>query len=208
MEEPVYRSPIVPKYSSSPPGGRRGRAIVDLMILIAVIAVFSSMAMIVLSRYSAIARKAVLRANVGSLYLEMASMAYHFDTARLFSTAEGTSGGEPGEYDTFSQYMKTMLDRRSAEADAKSYRNPVSGSVRVVCDTAFPLYGEDARPAVLFTDNASARYGALAEGDSHPDLRGCLVVVLANGRDEAEVYFVDESGVKSGVCYRLQGFGS
>mgnify|MGYP000991815027 CR=1 FL=1 len=40
-----------------------------------------------------------------------------------------------------------------------------------------------------------------------PDLRGSLVVVLANGRDEAEVYYVDETGVKSGVCYRLRGFG-
>jgi hypothetical protein len=59
---------------------------------------------------------------------------------------------------------------------------------------------------VLITDNPSARYSADETTDAGQGLRGSLVVVLANGRDEAEVYFVDETGVKSGVCYRLRGF--
>jgi len=187
--------------------GKRGRAIVDLIVMVAVIAVFSAMAMIVLSHFAADARRAVLRANVGSLYVEMVSMAHQFDRAHLFAPSEGVSEGEAGAQNIFCLYLKAMLDSRSAEADAKSYRNPASGSVQVVCDTAFPPTGEYARPAVLITDNASARYGAAAESHVDPDLRGSLVVVLANGRDEAEVYYVDETGVKSGVCYRLRGFG-
>ncbi len=185
---------------------RRGRAIVDLAAMIAVVSIFSGMALTVLSRYSSEARKAVLRANVGTLYLEMASMANQFDTSHLFSPVESTSGGETGNRDTFSHYIKSILDGRSAEADARSYRNPASGSVRVVCTTSFPPTGENARPAVLITDNPSARYGADETTDAGQGLRGSLVVVLANGRDEAEVYFVDETGVKSGVCYRLRGF--
>ncbi len=203
----MYHSTSDTTYRKAALRARRGRAITGLIAMTAVIAVFSAMAMIVLSRYAAEARKAVLRANVGTLYLEMASMAHRFDTSHLFSPVESTSGGETGNRDTFSLYIKAMLDSRSAEADAKSYRNPASGSVQVVCDTTFPPTGEYARPAVLITDNASARYGSAAASHADPDLRGSLVVVLSNGRDEAEVYYVDETGVKSGVCYRLRGFG-
>ena len=203
----MYRTTLDTAYRMTAKRGKRGRAIIDLMVVIAVIAIFTTFAMMVLSRFAADARRAVLRANVGSLYVEMVSMAHQFDRAHLFATSESVSGGEAGAQNIFCLYLKAMLDSRSAEADANSYRNPASGSVQVVCDTAFPPTGEYARPAVLITDNASARYGSAAESNADPDLRGSLVVVLANGRDEAEVYYVDETGVKSGVCYHLRGFG-
>ncbi len=61
----MYRTTLDTAYRMTAKRGKRGRAIIDLMVVIAVIAIFTTFAMMVLSRFAADARRAVLRANVG-----------------------------------------------------------------------------------------------------------------------------------------------
>ncbi len=197
----------------SPHGGsacrrsRRGFTLIELVVIVAIIAVLAAIAALALDNYPDRAREAVLRQNAESLYLELAAIAQDYDAGHLYAASDSDPASDPAVQTILSRYMEALCEQRMAGGDNNGFVNPESHSARVVCGSVFPLSGSDVQPAVLFSDNADLRYeSGLDPATAAASLRGCLVVSIANGRDSADIYYVNEAGIKSGTRYRLQGF--
>ncbi len=184
-------------------GSRRERRSPVLQLLI-VVAIAAAVAGIALPRYISGAKGTALVRNLGTLELQVKSLAaldldptFMPDPDRLASASAGDSASiSQAATISISVALATTL-RQGAVGDAGRFVNPVSHSTDVVCQSAPPWSTGQARPAVWITDEEEYAHSALSEGCQRDGLAGTLLVVFRQGGSDAgaiDVYFVDRAG--------------
>jgi type II secretory pathway pseudopilin PulG len=169
-----------------------------------VVAIAAAVAGIALPRYVSGAKDTTLVRNLGTLELQVKSLAaldldptFLPDPDRLASA----SAGDPADYQaavtsSISVALATTL-RQGVAGDTGRFVNPVSHSTAVVCQSAPPWSNGDAQPAVWITNDEEYVYEALSTGGKRDCLAGTLLVVFHEDGPDAgtiEVYYVDSAG--------------
>ncbi len=183
-------------------GRDRRSPVLQLLIVVAIAAVIAGIA---LPRYISGAKGTALIRNMGTLELQVKSLAAlgldptfmpHPD--RLASASSGDSAGasQAAATTSISVALATTL-RQGAVGDAGRFVNPVSHSTDIACQSAPPWSTGQARPAVWITDDEEYVHSALSAGDQRDGLAGTLLVVFRQGGSDAgaiDVYFVNCAG--------------
>ena len=172
--------------------------------LLIVVAIAAAVAGIALPRYISGAKDTTLVRNLGTLELQVKSLAaldldpsFKPDPDRLASANVGDSpDSQAAATSSISVALATAL-RKGVGGDAGRFVNPVSHSTAVVCQSAPPWSSGEAQPAVWITDDEEYVYEARSAGGKRDCLAGTLLVVFHEDGPDAgtiDVYGVDSAG--------------
>jgi hypothetical protein len=166
-----------------------GFAVVQTLIVLGIAVVVAAIAIPV---YATKAKDSVLQQNAGSLVLQIKGcVALDLDPTYV---ADGDADGS----------LSTTIARALRAPGAGSwghYVNPLSGSDRILCQTASPTSPGDLRPAVWITDDQ--RYAFAAVGSSatmRSQLAGTLLVVftpVGGPASAVDIFYINGAGRRS-----------
>lgn len=170
----------------------QGFAVLQVLIVCAIVAAVAGIGLPV---YASQAKDTVLRENAASLGLQVKS--------RLALDLYGgfVADGDGDEACGADGSVSAALARALRAGEAGRFKNPVSGSTAIVCQSEPPRDAGLARPAVWITDDHAFAYGSFSASAalSH-DLEGTLLVVFV-GRDDRtsaiDVFCVERGGRRS-----------
>jgi len=180
-----------------------GFAVVQTLIVFAIAGIVAAIAIPV---YATRAKDSVLQQNAGSLVLQVKGcVALDLDPA--YVDDDGHVRNSDGDADN---NLSTTIARALRAPGAGSwghYVNPLSGSDRILCQTASPTSAGDLRPAVWITDDQRYAFAAIGASDTmRNQLAGTLLVVFttSGGRPSAlDIFYVDDAGQRSATAIVL-----
>lgn len=176
-----------PPRPTSPLRNERGNTMAELLIVVAVIGILSSVAVAGYGYFSNKAKAAVLPIVARFLKVELDSTLDDTDLAHRYGTQS---------YDT--RYLNGRLEKaweKTAGSNIFGHRNPFSGKGTVLNWAAIPL--SVGNPAIFITNHEQYAYDALPNDEIRPELRGSVVIHLANNVRQIDIFYFDLEARKS-----------
>lgn len=165
---------------------QKGMTIVELMIVISIIGILSTVAVWTASNSINKAKEAQLKTMARTLTDDVHTYIDSHDSYhRFLSEQDGT----------YLNHKLESLWESEPYGNIFGHRNPYSKSPVVLNWGSIPASLK--YPAVFITSNSTFSYDEISQATAEDDLRGTVIVWMKNGEPQVHIFYIDVEGKKS-----------
>jgi prepilin-type N-terminal cleavage/methylation domain-containing protein len=164
----------------------RGITIVELMIVISIIGIVSTVAVWTASNSINKAKEAQLKTMARTLVDDVHTYINSHDSYHRFVSEQD---------DTYLNHKLESLWESEPYGNIFGHRNPYSKSPVVLNWGSIPASLK--YPALFITSSNTYSYDEISQATAEDDLRGTVIVWMKNGESQVHIFYIDVEGKKS-----------
>ncbi len=180
-------------WSGSAGHSNHGFILIELVVVVVIIGILSSIATVSMSRMIARAEEARLKAMVYNINYNIYSYVSDYDLKHRWINESYNTNYLNGK-------LETVLENKEYD-NIYGHKNPYSKSKLILNYSWLPNIFKN--PAVFINYSSKYSYAKLKPSTVTKELRGSVIVYLNNDVPYVDVYYIDIAGKKSQINLRI-----
>lgn len=184
---------------------KKGFTLIELVVVIVILGIIAAIAIPAFSSYIDKSKNAVLKTNCAGLVSFVQSSSLYFDKDHLFQNSRDSKTPDYTSRTYLSQYIEEYFETAGYGKNNFNLINPYSHKDGIINYSNYKLGTSYIQQAVVISNSSDLKYSAtLTTENGKTYLMGSIIIYMANGSNNIELYYIDKDGKKSDTMHNIE----